>query len=222
MRYRAECASNKGSIQSNNTNNYFVDGRYVNGSSSLPVSFVKKIRAGRVVGVFNGLGPDNTTARATFIAAVTVLAQTQRTRSITAAAQLQTIAATIHARICDIPKDTADGLAAVTMALLAVDEDRYYAATLGNCGLYLYRQAKLAAIVPGCTIGESRAVLYDAEIAPNDLFVLCTDGLTNCLDIAIIEGIVRATNGKNVAWALVENAVAAGAQDNTTVVTLQV
>ena len=57
-------------------------------------------------------------------------------------------------------------------------------------------------------------------IEPGDLFILCSDGLTDPLDDAAILEVVRSTPPEMLADALCEAALAAGGEDNVTVVTV--
>lgn len=62
------------------------------------------------------------------------------------------------------------------------------------------------------------------EAEPGDLLLLCTDGLTNMIDSADIEGILGAVAVRNLevtARALIANAKAAGGLDNITVVLIR-
>jgi len=55
-------------------------------------------------------------------------------------------------------------------------------------------------------------------VEPGDIFLLCSDGLTDPLDDDHIAEICRATEAEDLAEVLVQNALNAGAEDNVTVV----
>ena len=59
-------------------------------------------------------------------------------------------------------------------------------------------------------------------IRPGDIFLLCSDGLTDPLDDEALETIFREQDTDDLAAYLVERAIAEGTQDNTTVVVVQV
>lgn len=59
-------------------------------------------------------------------------------------------------------------------------------------------------------------------VQPGDVFVLCSDGLTDPLDDPRIAELVRQTHPSDLAETLVNQAVAGGGEDNITVLTVRV
>ncbi|NIF53357.1 protein phosphatase 2C domain-containing protein [Burkholderia sp. Ax-1724] len=59
------------------------------------------------------------------------------------------------------------------------------------------------------------------EVADGDLFLLCSDGLSNELSDADIAGVLTSTERENVCGALVELALARGGRDNITAVVVE-
>ncbi len=59
-------------------------------------------------------------------------------------------------------------------------------------------------------------------VQPGDVFILCSDGLTDPLDDPRIAEILRQTHPSDLAETLVNQAVAGGGEDNITVVTVRV
>ncbi len=57
-------------------------------------------------------------------------------------------------------------------------------------------------------------------IEPGDVFILCSDGMTEPLEDEVIQKIIESTPSDRLADALVEAALAAGGEDNVTVVTV--
>lgn len=57
-----------------------------------------------------------------------------------------------------------------------------------------------------------------ADIRPGDLYVICSDGLSDPLDDVTIAEICRATHPEDLAQELVDRALEAGGEDNVTVV----
>ncbi len=73
--------------------------------------------------------------------------------------------------------------------------------------------------------GERGPLKPDIETFPlqvGDLFLLCSDGLTDMLDDAEIAEILRSHPPTQAAWTLVERALAEGGRDNITVVLVQI
>ncbi len=59
-------------------------------------------------------------------------------------------------------------------------------------------------------------------VQPGDVFILCSDGLTDPLDDEAIEAICRETDPEDLAEELVRRALDGGTEDNVTVVTVRV
>jgi protein phosphatase len=70
--------------------------------------------------------------------------------------------------------------------------------------------------------GAIEPVTSTRPIEPNDIFVMCTDGLTDHLSDNQIEEICRSNPAEELAFMLVDAAIAAGSTDNTTVLIVQV
>lgn len=74
-------------------------------------------------------------------------------------------------------------------------------------------------------LGVQETVEPDIETLPlqeNDLFLLCTDGLTEHLSEEEIAEVLRSQAPANAAWTLVDRALAQGGTDNVTVALIQV
>jgi serine/threonine protein phosphatase PrpC len=72
---------------------------------------------------------------------------------------------------------------------------------------------------------ERGALRPDIETFPlqeGDLFLLCSDGLTDMLEDAEIAEILRTQPPTQAAWTLVDRALAEGGRDNITVVLVQI
>ena len=59
-------------------------------------------------------------------------------------------------------------------------------------------------------------------VEPGDLFVLCSDGLTDPLDDAQLAQIIRSTPPEDLAETLVQEALVGGTEDNVTVIVVRV
>jgi protein phosphatase len=73
--------------------------------------------------------------------------------------------------------------------------------------------------------GERGSLRPDIETFPlqeGDLFLLCSDGLTDMLEDAEIAEILRTQAPTQAAWTLVDRALAEGGRDNITVVLVQI
>jgi serine/threonine protein phosphatase PrpC len=73
-------------------------------------------------------------------------------------------------------------------------------------------------------IGADRQLhldVIDGRLEPDDLFLLCSDGLTGMIDDAAIAAILAETEPKVVADGLIEAALAAGGSDNVSVIVVR-
>ena len=73
--------------------------------------------------------------------------------------------------------------------------------------------------------GERGSLRPDIETFPlqeGDLFLLCSDGLTDLLEDAEIAEILRTQSPTQAAWTLIDRALAEGGRDNITVVLVQI
>lgn len=74
-------------------------------------------------------------------------------------------------------------------------------------------------------LGVGRSVEADfgeKEVSPDDILLLCSDGLSNCAAVRQIEDILARTPFFGTADALVKQALAGGGSDNITVLLIQV
>ena len=67
------------------------------------------------------------------------------------------------------------------------------------------------------TQGDNEPDILVTDIRKGDVFLLCTDGLNSMVDDAAIEKTLRENNPEHAADSLIEQALAAGGQDNVTV-----
>jgi len=62
----------------------------------------------------------------------------------------------------------------------------------------------------------------EIKVAPDDRFLICSDGLTNMVGDELIADVLAAGTPEEVAWTLIEQANRAGGHDNITVVVVDV
>lgn len=131
----------------------------------------------------------------------------------------------------------------VVAALFAPAKRRLYIGHVGDSRCYRLRAGKLERLTQDHTlrelgaegnnsaglsrwIGGSRSVLSDfifAEPRIGDVYLLCSDGLTNMVHETAIERILREETDPNEAtWWLIDQANRAGGADNITVVVVRV
>ncbi|MDN3519590.1 protein phosphatase 2C domain-containing protein [Aquisalimonas lutea] len=141
---------------------------------------------------------------------------------------LQQVNARIHARAASLDDDATMGSTAVVLAL---EEDGFYCCWAGDSRAYLFRDGRLeqltrdhcqaadgtASSVLTRAVGAREALEVDAvggELYEDDVFLLCSDGLTAVVGEATIAGVLGHAEPVAVGERLVESALAAGGPDN--------
>lgn len=135
-----------------------------------------------------------------------------------------------------------------TLVVLVVDGEQAHLAHVGDSRAYLYREGRLVRLTRDHTVVQQEidAGRLEPELAPymnshiltqsvgfhgpvepdtttrwvepGDIFVLCSDGMTDPLDDDAIRGIIERTPPDMLPGVLVEEAIKAGTEDNITVV----
>jgi len=139
----------------------------------------------------------------------------------------------------DAERDPAHrGMGTTLTVLFFPSPDRWVAGHVGDSRAYRFRDGELRrltadhTVAPGSStltraLGTGRGVevdVLDGGVEPGDVFLLCSDGLTDMLDDAGLAGILADSlpgDGGDVdhaARALVEGALERGGRDNVTVV----
>ena len=67
---------------------------------------------------------------------------------------------------------------------------------------------------------EIAADIFQLELQEKDILLLCSDGLSNALEISEMEGVLRSASFYDMAEQLIEQVLQLDEQDNTTVVLL--
>ncbi|GAA4971135.1 hypothetical protein GCM10025331_75850 [Actinoplanes utahensis] len=132
-----------------------------------------------------------------------------------------------------------------TVVLLVLAGDRAICANVGDSRCFLLRDAHLvqlsqddsmtpageetiATVVTQALGGTPRPTavtphVLETEVAPGDRFLLCSDGLTDELDVERIEEeLVKAADPRSAVSALLRAALDAGARDNVSIVLVTV
>ena len=164
------------------------------------------------------------------IAGLDDLAATCRGRGLAAllAPTLKQVNAQLHARATALGDDATMGSTAVVLAL---EGDGFHCCWAGDSRAYLLRAGRLepltrdhrqtadgaASTMLTRAVGAQDTLEVDAvqgELYEDDVFLLCSDGLTAVVDEATIAGVLAHGEPATVGEQLVESALAAGGPDN--------
>lgn len=222
--------SHTGHIRAYNEDNLWCDGIFLpeNHKNTPVIEGSLKLSAHPVFAVFDGMGGLTGGGRASFLAASSL-----RKDSVISSSGEQ-VFRLLDQKISDSSSGTDSG---TTGAFLYLENTAAHACSLGDSSVFLIRQesARLMTMSHiirnpftgtreltrylGC--GQSELVPYEQEerILPGDIFLLCTDGLT---DMVSKEDIVSTISGIEVpseaVTALLTEALARGGYDNITII----
>ncbi|HVZ75320.1 MAG TPA: protein phosphatase 2C domain-containing protein [Polyangia bacterium] len=123
---------------------------------------------------------------------------------------------------------------ATTLTALAIRGDRLAAAHVGDSRLYLVRGGRALQLTKDHRAGRNaltrcvgRELIVPVDritrpVAPGDVFVLCTDGVHNVVPNEALVVAARAPEPAEACRALVDAALARGADDNVTVAVVRI
>jgi len=228
-----------GSVRDNNEDNYFVNGRYKTDSNVNTEAFSdKKAHISYTYAVCDGMGGESYGELASLIAVAT-LAKYQKTD----------IRRTIHDYIrhandfiCDLIRKNNTRKSGTTIALLNIQKNTAVSFNIGDSRVYFYRKGMLYLLSEDHVDSKSKNVLTqylgifpsemnidphisdELKIKKGDIFLLCSDGLTDIADANEIVGILseEKDDATLTAKKLAGLSQDKGGNDNVTVVVVKV
>ena len=235
-----ECLTHTGHVRNNNEDDFLCAGDLlpaVHGEASRRGTVTAGERAA-LFGVFDGMGGEAYGEEAAYLAAKTAAGSRIGEDP---AAGLTRIADSMNRAVCDWAQQ--EGIAATgsTAVMIAFSPAEAVVCNVGDSRAYLFRDGTLRMLsedhvirAPGQPKGLlSRCLGMDPDterpvpsvrrepLRAGDLYLLCSDGLTDMLSDGDIERLLR-EHRRGSAQALVNAALAAGGRDNVTVLTLAV
>lgn len=235
------CASDIGRKRKVNQDNFACNGRYMSlHSKNDRVSFSGQTEPSgfQLFGVFDGMGGEEYGEVASFLAAKDAvdLKQSEYTEK-----ELRALCFRSNQKICQYAEDHGLYSMGTTAALLAFSEDRIVLCNIGDSKIFRFDGANLNQISidhltyapagnkqnlsQNLGIPEDCMIIdpYAKTLEPNrdELFILCSDGLTDMVDAEEIGMIASETKVSDLADALVKRALEKGGKDNVTVVAVK-
>lgn len=204
---------------------------------------IKKTHA--VFGVFDGMGGYAKGEHAAYITADTAKSVLKNTKSSDSKELLKKICVDANTKICDeIKKDLGQRMGA-TLAMLLFEGSRYHMCNVGDSAVYMMRKGELHKISLEHTEAATYVKIYGEEppkdkkfpltqhigmsdnlsrfnpyytsdnVIEGDIFLLCSDGLTDMLDDAEISRIINSSRPlSGIGKILLNNALDRGGTDN--------
>lgn len=238
MSVQAEYCTDKGAVRPSNQDNLYFNGLVLNRDTEYESGSRLFRRFPMLFAVCDGMGGENHGVEAAYTAA-TLLQEVKIADNVE-----QTFNRYVSVANQEVLKL---GRAGTTLVSLIFKNDNATVAHLGDSRAYLFRGGCLTLLTEDHTqkraLGETNSqdarssvltrhlgmnmhdlviqpTYFDLKVCRRDLFVLCSDGLTDMADKMDISGILK--EAKHPARALVEAAMRNGSTDNTTVITVEI
>lgn len=234
MRIQYACVCHPGLRRKSNQDNLVWEEQClprINGGLSAPVIAERSFSEPMLFGVFDGMGGEPRGDAAAWLAAETAALS----GGVRSGENLESLCRIMNGKICDYARANKLSACGTTAALLLVENGRITGCNLGDSRIYQYRHCMLSQasedhVLPFCASGKPPLLqylgipeeemriepfLFQEKLQPNDLYLLCSDGLTDMLDEdRILHILLESGSVEERAEALLSGALAAGGKDN--------
>lgn len=242
----AACGCNMGKVRGNNEDNFYFGQRFLpkdNTGLDGIIDYQSALDQPVFFGVFDGMGGESYGEEAAYLAARTMYEQLQTEADWQD--NLMSICINANQRICQATRRYKAGLMGTTAVLLGLKDTNAYLVNIGDSRAFLYRSEQLHQVsvdhtdqclfaTLGMTNRKPRLTQHlgiepeDMIIEPyktkiriqnEDLFLLCSDGLTDMVPEKEIKNIIdEGHEVKHTADLLIKQAMNYGGKDNITIV----
>ena len=240
MRVQYTCISNRGLVRRSNQDNLVWEKQYlplVNDGLSEPVSSDIPLTGGLLFGVFDGIGGEPRGDAAAYIAAKTAAGTVPAS-----ADELEELCRSINGKICDYARRNELSSCGTTAAFLLLDGKQAIGCNLGDSRIYLFRDHTLTQLsedhvlpvynnskpplLQCLGIPETEMTLepslFEKDLRRDDLYIICSDGLTDMLtDDRILDILQEESPVRAQAESLLAGALASGGRDNVSFILLK-
>ena len=225
-----------GLVRANNEDNYFVNGKFKTDGMIAAEGFVDSMyRDSYLYAVYDGMGGDNSGEVASMIAARTLAEYISTDVRDTVYDYIQKA----NKLICDEVKKNRGIRSGSTLALLYIRENKATSFNIGDSRVYLCRKENLYLLSEDHTENQQLTqhlgvfpnevilepyISEEIKIKKNDIFLICSDGLTDMVhDDDIIDIMVRKDlDTSGIAKELSATAQEHGGRDNSTVIVVKI
>ncbi len=247
---KAACASHRGKIRVKNEDNFYFDGKILEAESNglkHPATMEAPVGQGLCLAVFDGMGGENFGEEASFSAAK-AMQNTERSLKdylISEREYVKRLALRLNQAVVDTAKKRKTTHMGSTVAALYFRGRYVYVCNVGDSRAYRLRAGeflqiskdhfdprplrpgKKAALIQFLGIDPEELLLepYVAkgEMKKGDLYLLCSDGLTDMLtNFEICDLMMQHTDVESTVNALIQAALERGGRDNITVIICKV
>jgi protein phosphatase len=245
MAYKVEyfCVSHTGKCRKNNQDNFYCNGEYLyfrnNGLSKI-LHGEKTIKDISVFGVFDGMGGEECGEMASYLAAECIAGYEFGKKD--PEDELIAYCRAANADICRYTEEQKLSSMGTTAAILLLDKKRISLCNVGDSRIFRLSRKKMQQIsydhVSRVTIGKKPPLTQnlgipeeDLLISPytssgnyrdGDIYLICSDGLTDMLDSTEIAKILALQDKKAAVRALLQQALDNGGKDNVSFIVLYI
>lgn len=230
------CVSHAGRCRRMNQDNFICDGRYMDGvTADFPIDGCLENGRPAVLGVFDGMGGEERGEMAALLAAQEASGITWQNRP---SEDLRMYCRKANARICRFADQNGIQAMGTTAALLAFSQKGITLCNIGDSRIFRFTDSGLeqlsvdhvAAAAYGCKPPLSQNLgipptemlidpyLADLPYEEGDVYLICSDGLTDMLSPDEITEILKNADFDEAAGRLLEGALENGGRDNITAI----
>lgn len=243
---QAACGCNTGKLRRNNEDNFYFAGKCLerdNNGLKNPVTIEENLKNGFCAAVFDGMGGENFGEYAAF-AAARQMQLTERTLSdffISEKKYLQRLCVQLDSTVTKCKQEMCTGHMGTTMVSLYFSGRSVYVCNVGDSRAYRLRDGEFLQLSvdhvenrPGREHRKAPLTQYlglgseeiqidphiaKGEIRKDDLYLLCSDGLTDMLtNLEITDIMINSEDAEACVQKLIRAAVDHGGRDNITVI----
>ena len=242
----AACVCSTGNRRRKNQDNLFFGGEILpeeNNGLEKVLFFSGKLGDPRCFGVFDGMGGEAYGEKAAYLAALTMQERIKGNTELPNT--LVDICLRANERICEFEQEVKEGIVGATAVMLGIAGTAAYSVNIGDSRSFLYRDGSLLQLSVDHTdqellnkyniqnrkprlmqhLGIEPAVMMiepsvtKVAIQNDDLFLLCSDGLTDMVSEKEMEEILGRKKAVSATVAtLLERAMRYGGRDNVTII----
>lgn len=246
----AACGCNIGKVRVNNEDNFYFAQKFLpkNNSGLDGIRCYQTILEHQVCfGIFDGMGGESYGGEAAYLAAYTMHEELQAYTTLQD--NLIRICIKANQRICQVARQRKVGIIGTTAVLLGIKETKAYLVNIGDSRAFLYHSGRFIQISVDHTdrflfrepdkfkrkprltqhlgIEPTEMIIQpfktEISIQTGDIFLLCSDGLTDMVcETEIKEIIDGETEVKDIVQMLIDKAMNYGGKDNITIIVCKI
>lgn len=246
---KAACGCNKGKIRKNNEDNFYFAGRCLekeNNGLRHPVTFEDSNNNGLIFAVFDGMGGENFGEFASYAAARELQQFLKNTSDFFVSEKdyLDRLTKQLNDKVNCVKEEQLTKHMGTTMVSLYFSNRNVYVCNVGDSRAYRLRNGEFLQLsedhIAKTSSANKKAPLIQylgfdndevelepyiarGEINNNDIYLICSDGLTDMLtNFEISNIILQSDNLENCVDSLIQAALNHGGNDNITIIMCKV